>query len=296
MAPKTWTIQSLLKVSTDYLKQKDIENPRLDAEVLLAFQLNMDRVSLYLSFDKPLGEKEISGYRNLIKRRVLREPLQYITGVQEFWSLSFKVNPNVLIPRPESELLVSQAIAKAKSNSSQNNDALKILDLGTGSGVLAVSIARELSSAQVWATDISSDALKLAVENADRHGVSGNIQFRQGDLLDPLKDEGISFDIIMSNPPYVASDEFQDLSLEITNFEPRTALDGREGGMYYIEKIVSEGQRYLNKGGWLMIEMAPNQTENALAMLAQTGAYEEKGRIKDYADLYRVVEAQRKLD
>jgi len=296
MAPKTWTIQSLLKVSTDYLKQKDIENPRLDAEVLLAFQLNMDRVSLYLSFDKPLGEKEISGYRNLIKRRVLREPLQYITGVQEFWSLSFKVNPNVLIPRPESELLVSQAIAKAKSNSSQNNDALKILDLGTGSGVLAVSIARELSSAQVWATDISSDALKLAVENADRHGVSGNIQFRQGDLLDPLKDEGISFDIIMSNPPYVASDEFQDLSLEITTFEPRTALDGREGGMYYIEKIVSEGQRYLNKGGWLMIEMAPNQTENALAMLAQTGAYEEKGRIKDYADLYRVVEAQRKLD
>jgi release factor glutamine methyltransferase len=293
MAPKTWTIKSLLTVSTDYLKQKGIENPRLDAEVLLAFQLDTDRVSLYLAFDKPLAEKEISGYRNLIKRRILHEPLQYITGVQEFWSLLFKVDQRVLIPRPESELLVSQAIAKATSNASYNGD-LKILDLGTGSGVLAVSIAMELSSARVWATDISPEALELAFENAHRHGVSANIEFRRGDLWDPIKDEGLSFDIIMSNPPYVASDEFQDLSLEITNFEPKSALDGHEGGMYYIEKIISEGQRYLNKGGWLMIEMAPGQTKKALELIAQTNAYDRKGRIKDYADHYRVVEARRK--
>ena len=206
MRPKSWTIRDLLKVTTDYLKEKQIESPRLTAEVLLAHQLKVHRVNLYLNFDQPLNESEISGYRTLVKRRLRREPLQYITGVQEFWSLAFMVDPLVLIPRPESELLVEQTLEGVKSHSELQNRPPRILDLGTGCGALAISLAKEVQDAQIWATDISAGAIKLAHLNATKHGVSDRIEFRQGELWQPLMKQGITFDIVLSSAPEVGAE------------------------------------------------------------------------------------------
>ena len=293
MSPKTWAIKNLLKVTTDYLKEKQIENPRLTAEVLLAHQLNIDRVSLYINFDQPLNESEISGYRSLIKRRLQREPLQYITGAQEFWSLDFIVNPQVLIPRPESELLVELAINQLKPPNAFENHPPKILDLGTGCGALAISLAKEVQEAKIWATDISSGALKLANLNAKKHGVADRIKFKHGDLWNPLINQDITFDIIISNPPYIACEEYNDLPPEVRDYEPRSALDGKEDGMYYIEKILKGGLHFLNTGGLILLEMAPDQTNEALSLIGQIKGYGESSRIKDYSHRYRVVMAQR---
>jgi len=293
MSPKAWAIKDLLKVSCDYLKKKQIDSPRLTAEVLLAHQLGSDRVNLYLNLDQPLTEKEVSGYRALIRRRLQYEPLQYITGIQEFWSIDFLVDPRVLIPRPETELLVTHALRLLKPAAESENQEPKILDLGTGCGTLAVSLAKEIPNAQIWATDNSQGALELARLNAQRHGVSDRIQFKEGDLWEPLMNLGITFDIILSNPPYVASEEYNDLPPEVRDYEPRSALVGGDGGTYYIERIITEAPRYMNPKAWIMLEMAPDQTEKTLGLVEQTEGYGEKIRIRDYSRLYRIVMAQR---
>ena len=293
MNPRAWTIKGLLKVSADYLKKKQIDSPRLAAEVLLAYQLNSDRVNLYLNLDQPLTEKEVSGYRALIRRRLGREPLQYITGIQEFWSLNFVVDPRALIPRPETELLVEHALRLLVTAAQSENQEPKILDLGTGCGTLAVSLAKEIPNAQIWATDKSQGALELARVNAERHGVSDRIEFKEGDLWEPLINLGIKFDIILSNPPYVASEEYNDLPPEVRDYEPRSALDGRDGGMYYIERILTKAPDYMKPGAWIMLEMAPDQTEKGLNLLEKVEGYGKKTRIRDYSRLYRIVMAQR---
>ena len=296
MRAKIWTIKELLSVSTDYLEEKQIESPRLTAEVLLAFQLNLNRVKLYLNLDLPLNDDEISGYRELIRRRLQREPLQYITGVQEFWSLDFQVDPRVLIPRPETELLVEKALERIKESSETHGHPLEILDLGTGSGALAITLAKEIQGARIWATDISPEAIELARLNASRHDVSGRIEFRQGDLWHALDDPNITFDLIVSNPPYVSIDEYEYLAPEVRDHEPRIALDGHEEGLFYIRKIIEKCPEFLNPGGWLLLEMAPGQTEKALELIRATKIFENEDRIKDYGHLYRVVLAQRELN
>ena len=292
MPPKTWQIKDLLKVSADYLKSKGIENPRLNAEVLLAHQLNLERIRLYLNFNQPLTGKEISGYRSLIKRRISLEPLQYITGTQEFWSLDFVVDRHVLIPRPETEIVVEQAITLAKAIEQEGNQSLQILDLGTGCGTISIALAKEMPEALIWATDISEKALCLARRNAFKHDVSDRLRFRQGDLWKPLLNEDFLFDIVVSNPPYVTSGEYNDLSPEIRDNEPRLALDGGEDGMYYLKKIIKGAHDFMNPGGWIILEMAPGQTQQALTIIDQTGDYEKMARIKDYSGSYRVVIAR----
>jgi len=289
MSSKTWQIKDLLKVSSDYLKDKGIENPRLNAEVLLAYQLHMERVGLYLNFDKPLTETELSSYRSLIKRRIDHEPLQYITGTQEFWSLSFAVNRSVLIPRPETELVVEQAVMLAKDFGEDH--PIQILDLGTGCGAIAISLAREIPRASIWATDISEEAIGVAKKNAVKHGVFGRVDFRQGDLWGPLLEQGLRFDLIVSNPPYVSTEEYEDLLPEVRDYEPRHALDGREHGMYYLEKIIEGAHGFLNSAGCIILEMAPWQTQKALEIIDSTGKYQQRTRIKDYSRRYRVVMA-----
>ena len=296
MAPRIWTVKDLLTVTSDYLKNKEIDSPRLTAEILLAYQLNITRIKLYLNYDQPLDAGEISGYRALIRRRVNREPYQHITGTQEFWSMDFTVSPQVLIPRPESEMLVEQVISLFKSNELGRKGRNTILDLGTGSGALAVSLARELEDATLWASDISEEALGIARLNAKKHGVNDRIHFRQGDLWEPFAGEGISFDVIVTNPPYIASEAFDTLSPEVRDYEPRGALDGGKEGMQYIEKIIRGGTDYMNPGGWLLIEMDPEQTAKALSLMDENGQYGEKRRIKDYAHQYRFVLAQRMED
>ena len=292
--PESWTIKNLLRVSTDYLQEKQIDSPRLTAEVLLAFQLEMNRVALYLNLDQPLNESEVSGYRELIRRRIQHEPLQYISGVQEFWSLDFEVDPRVLIPRPETELLVEQAMAIRETRSAQRAGIDTILDLGTGSGALAIALAKEIPDARIWATDISGGAIDLATRNAEKHAVSDRIEFIRGDLWQPLTDMGMAFDLIVSNPPYVSNDEYRDLSPEVHDHEPRTSLNAQENGLYYIRKIIEGCEAFLKPGGWLLMEMSPGQTGKALEHISSMDSLESGSRIKDYSHRYRVVLAQRK--
>ncbi len=293
MRSNPWTIKELLEVTAGYLKEKEIESPRLSAEILLAHQLDVQRMDLYLNFDKPLNESEISGYRSLIRRRIKREPTQYITGVQEFWSLEFIVGPQTLIPRPESELLIEQAIKLLNAEPRLKDKSFTLLDLGTGSGALAISMAKEMSQARIGAADISAEALGLAKLNAKKHGVSDRIEFHQGDLWEPIRAQGATFDIILSNPPYVSDKEYDALPPEVRDYEPRTALDGHEGGMHYIERIIAEGNEFMNPKGWLLLEMAPGQTEKALGLIGQNKSYDEKYRVKDYSHHYRVVAARK---
>jgi release factor glutamine methyltransferase len=293
MSSRTWQIGDLLKVSSGYLKEKGIEHARLNAEVLLAHQLNVERVSLYLNFDQPLTQTELADYRSLIKRRIHHEPLQYITGRQEFWSLSFVVDRRVLVPRPETEMVVEQALSRA-IGPKKGDESLKILDLGTGCGAIAIALATEIPDAALWATDISGDALDVARHNAQTHGVSKRIRFCEGDLWKPLQAGLDRFDMIVSNPPYVSTQEYDVLAPEVRDYEPRQALEGGEEGMDCLEKIIRGADDFLNPDGWIILEMAPWQTQKAVDILAQTGKYHQGIRIKDYSRRYRVVAAQRR--
>lgn len=288
---KAWTIRDLLQVTSDYLKQKDIECPRLSAEVLLAHLLALDRVELYLRFDQPLNDEEVSGYRALIRRRLNREPVQYITGSQEFWSLDLEVGPHVLIPRPESELLVETAVSLFRDGRIPRPEGARVLDLGTGSGALAVALARELPDAVVWASDISEEALSVAKHNAARHGVENRITFMAGDLWQPAREKNLIFDLVVSNPPYIRSDAFGTLSPEVGRHEPRQALDGGPDGMVYIARILREAPDCLHPGGWVLVEMDPEQTSEALKLVEGTGQYATWERIRDYSRRYRMLMA-----
>ena len=293
---KAWTIGELLKVSADYLKQKGIDSPRLSAEILLAHQLHLTRVKLYLQYDQPLSEQEVEGYRALIRRRLSREPIQYITGTQEFWSMEFIVNPSVLIPRPETEVLVEQAVSLLKENPNLGEEGVNLLDLATGCGALAVALACEFVKALIYATDLSEEALRVARRNAERHGVKDRIDFRSGDLFAPFAGKGARFHMILSNPPYIPSEAFETLSPEVREHEPRSALDGREQGMTYITRILREAAGYLVPGGWILMEMDPEQTLKAIRVIEETGQFTEHRRIQDYTHRYRVVLARRKLE
>ncbi|MBN2034703.1 MAG: peptide chain release factor N(5)-glutamine methyltransferase [Deltaproteobacteria bacterium] len=292
---KARTIIDLLKVASGYLKQRDVKSPRLNAEVLLAHLLGLTRIQLYLQFDRLLNEDELSGYRALIKRRLNREPLQYITGTQEFWSLDLSIGPSVLVPRPESELLVEKSLSLLGHGMIPHAEQPRILDLCTGSGALAVALATEIRNGSFWASDISSEAITFARSNACRHGVERRIQFLTGDLWKPVQEQGVVFDLIVSNPPYIPSDALQTLSPEVGH-EPQSALDGGEDGMFYIRGILADGARYLYPGGWILVEMDPDQTLKALELMEQTGEYGSKERVKDYSRLYRVVMARKQVD
>jgi release factor glutamine methyltransferase len=289
---KRWIIKDLLTVTTDYLRDKNIDNPRLCAETLLAHQLNTSRIKLYLAFDQPLNQTDITNYRSLIRRRVNREPTQHITGIQEFRSLEFMVGSHALIPRPETEILVEQVLSVCHDKTSMEETSPSILDLGTGSGAIAVSLARELQGAAIWASDISKEALTLARINSKKHGVDDRIIFIQGDLFQPFSNNNLKLDIIVSNPPYIESKDCGSLPPEVKDYEPRLALDGHEGGTFFIEKIIMEAPAYLKPGGWVLIEMDPGQTSEALNMIQEKGRYEEKRCIKDYSQTDRVVMAR----
>jgi len=293
-AHKAWTIRDLLNVTSSYLKQKDIEAPRLSAEVLLAHLLGVSRVQLYLRFDQPLNEQELSAYRALIRRRLNREPTQYITGSQEFWSLDFEVGPAVLVPRPESELLVEKALLLHREGSVPRINQPRILDLCTGCGALAVALATEIPDALVWASDISEEALAVARRNAVRHHVASRTEFLTGDLFGPVLQRKLSFDFIVSNPPYIRADAFDGLAPEVRMYEPRQALDGGKQGMFYIERIIREAPECLRAGGWVLVEMDSDQTVRALELIEKTGRYEEWKRMKDYSRRYRMVMTRKK--
>lgn len=286
-------IKDLLEVTADYLDTKGIDNPRLSAEILLAHQLRTSRIRLYLDFDQPIGEQDITLYRSMVKRLLHGEPVQYITGAQEFWSLEFRVNPQVLIPRPETEILVEQVLSFLRKEEKTESADCHILDLGTGSGTIAVSLAKELKGPTVWATDISGGAIEIAEGNSQRHGVIHQTRFIKGDLFEPFIDQGIPFDVIVSNPPYIPSEDFDSLPIRVRNYEPRLALDGGEKGLFIIERIIREAPLYLKPGGRLFMEMDPGQISKAIDRIKKAGQYGETEIIKDYAHKERVITARR---
>ena len=294
MSSKIWTIKELLKVTSDYLQEKKIESPRLCAEILLAHLLQTSRVDLYLHFEKPLNASELAAYRGLIRRRLSREPVQHITGIQEFWSLDFQVGPQVLIPRAESEVLIEQAVSLYKKGSLPGGAQPRVLDLGTGCGALAIALAGEIENALIWASDISAEALSFARSNAERHGVEKRIQFTRGDLLNHFRSGPDAFDLILTNPPYVTSREFDTLAPEVRDFEPKIALDGGEEGLTYIQEIIGQAPDVLNDRGWLAMEMDPRQAPRALELISESEKFGHADRVRDYSDRDRVVIARKK--
>ncbi|MFH2011818.1 MAG: peptide chain release factor N(5)-glutamine methyltransferase [Pseudomonadota bacterium] len=294
MNNKTWTILQLLNRTSQYFNEKGIENPRLDSEVLLAHSLKTSRLNLYLNYDKPVLKNELKEYRELIKRRIRREPLQYITGHQEFWSLNLKVNEGVLIPRPETEILVEEAL-KTFFQNEPFYQLINILELGTGSGAIAIALAKELRRVMIVATDISDVAVKTAKENASLHGVEENITFLQGSLFKPVSERTGAFSLVISNPPYIPIESFKDLQPEVRDFEPRVALNGGQEGLKFYRKILSQAGRYLAKDGWLMMELGEGQAEKVTRLIELTGEFSSSYIVKDFSGIERVVKAQKKV-
>jgi release factor glutamine methyltransferase len=293
MESKSWVIRDLIQAAAGFLAKARIESPRLTAEVLLAHQLKTDRVGLYLHFDQPVGAHDVSGFRTLVKRRLGREPLQYITGTREFWSLDFFVDHRVLIPRPETELLVELALDGCRELMRGGISALRVLELGTGSGAVAVSLAHELPTLRILATDTSGGALEVARQNASRHGVSERIDFLKADLFSAIKGACRAFHVVVTNPPYVSTRDLQGLAPELRDHEPRQALDGGETGMDTIRRIIREAPEFVQSGGWVLIEMAPEQTDEALRLLGETGEFCDAVAQKDFTGRLRAVTARR---
>ena len=288
------TILELLNWSTTYLREHDIENPRLNAELLLASSLNLSREGLYTRLHDPLRQEGKENLEQLIQRRISGEPLQYILGHQEFWSIDFKVDGRVLIPRPETELLVEQSLSVLLEHIPRS--ALHVLEIGTGTGAVAISLAKEKRDLFIVATDVSSEALLLARENAGSAGVLHQITFVKGDLFGPFRmiREKEPFDLILSNPPYIHRSEIQNLAREIKDHEPIVALDGGEDGMHFYRGIVSQAPAYLREGGWLLLEVGEGQGEKVSGLIEREGFFSRPERIKDFSGIERVVKAQKK--
>jgi release factor glutamine methyltransferase len=287
------TVLELLNWSTDQLEHDQIENPRLNAELLLARSLNLSREGLYMQLQDQLKEEKKEVFERLIRRRITGEPLQYILGHQEFWSVDFQVDPRVLIPRPETELLVEQSLQILSEISFQRIPS--VLEIGTGSGVVAISLAKEMKDIFLVATDISRDALLVAEENARSAGVLGRIEFVNGNLFDPFRlyREGELFDLILSNPPYVDHSEIQRLSREVRSYEPIIALDGGKGGLEIYQSITSQATFYLKKGGWLLLEVGQGQAQKVAEQIERSGFFLKPQLFPDLSGIERVVKAQR---
>ncbi|NTW98884.1 MAG: peptide chain release factor N(5)-glutamine methyltransferase [Geobacteraceae bacterium] len=282
-AQETWTTLKLLAWTRDYLLSKGVANARLEAEWLLCAATGLDRVGLYLQYDKPLNENELAAYRALVARRARREPLQHILGTQDFCGLDYEVTPDVLIPRYDTELLVSEAVKRKP-------DARSVLDIGTGSGCIAVSLQKQLPGATVTATDISEAALSVARRNATQHDAP--IEFLIGSLFTPVA--GRTFDLIVSNPPYIPSSDIEALDQEVRDYDPRTALDGGADGLTIYRSLIPEAVEYLNQLGWMLVEVGVGQAIDVVLMFRQTGRYGEPIVVVDSGGIERVVGAQLK--
>ncbi|MBL8824810.1 MAG: peptide chain release factor N(5)-glutamine methyltransferase [Planctomycetia bacterium] len=275
----------LLQWTTTFLTEKQADSPRLDAEVLLAHILNVPRIALYTRFDEVASDETRARYRQLVKQRVEGMPVAYLVGFKEFYNLRFAVTPAVLIPRPETELVVLEAIRLAKTITSP-----RVVDVGTGSGVMAITMARFVPAANVTAIDLSPDALAVAQQNAQTLGVASRIRFLQGDLLAPVAGE--MFDLVMSNPPYIPSEVMSSLSESVKKYEPHLALDGGPGGLQVIEKLADQALGHLKPGGYLILEIGYDQGKTVPALLQKLG-YQAVNIQIDHAGHPRIVRAVR---
>ncbi len=289
LSSKPHTVRGALLDGTQLLQAAGIDSARLEAEVLMGHALGFDKSQLYLSLDEQLDDRVKYQLDIFLMRRLRREPVAYIIGRREFWSLDFRVTPDVLIPRPETERLVEIALNCGGAFSS--DVPLRILDVGTGSGCIAVTLAKELPRAQVWATDVSLPALEIARRNAAHHGVAERIQFAGSDLLASVGES--EFHLIVSNPPYVGRGELANLAPEVSQWEPRSALDGGLDGLDYCRTIVSEAYRHLLPDGALIMEIGADLGRPAVQLLREAGNYTAAKIYQDYSCRDRVVVAYR---
>jgi release factor glutamine methyltransferase len=281
-----WTVGGLLNWTARFLAEKGSEFPRLDTEVLLAQALSCRRIDLYTRFEERAPEEARSRFRELVRRRIEGCPVAYLVGRKEFFSLELEVSPSVLIPRPESEFVVMECLRLAKEQA-----APRILDLATGSGNIAVAVAHRHKGAQVTAVDISPEALAVAERNAARHGVAERVRFLAGDLFAPLA-QTVRFDYILSNPPYIAHEELDQLPVGVRHYEPALALDGGPGGYHILERLIAAVGTYLEPGGSLIVEIGAPQEEAVRQRIAAIPGYHLEPTVHDYSGHPRVVRAR----
>jgi release factor glutamine methyltransferase len=326
--PQTsWTVLSILRWTTDYFGAKGVPEPRASAEILLAHALGLSRLDLYLRYDQPLNDDELARFKALMVRRREGEPVAYLTGHREFWSLGIQVTPAVLIPRPETETLVAAALEAARDfgeggderraptlaeNSPEPVPPIPYergggpglqrspatpwgLEVGVGSGAVVIALAKELPRMTWMGLDRSGAALAVARANARRHGVAGRVHFLRSDLLAGLKPSA-AFTLLVANLPYVPRAEWERLPREIKAFEPPGALLGGEDGLDLIRPLIRQAQQYVVGGGWVFLEVGDQQAPRVAALVAETGAYNRIETVKDFSGIGRVVRARRRDD
>ena len=312
------TVHDIINEATNAFEAAGIPSARLDAEVLLSFCLGCDRLEFFKNPDMIISDIQFAAFRNLIARRSQWEPVAYITSRKEFWTFVLEVNNSVLIPRPDTEVIVEEALEVVKILGSTSeldsglrnlkviydrNDCTKksvrILDIGTGSGAIALALASEITGAKIVATDISivatdisPAAINVAEKNAAALGLKKKIDFRQGNLFEQV--DGI-FDIIVSNPPYIAAEEYEKLPAGVKDYEPREALWAGKSGLEFYEKLIYQAADYLQKNGWLLLEIGAKQEAGVRKIMETAGFYDSIEMRKDYAGLPRVIKARRKV-
>ncbi len=289
--PETWTVGRLLQWTTEYLKRHQADSPRLDAEVLLAEARGCQRIQLYTSFEEIVADDVRTKFRELVRRRAEGTPVAYLVGRREFYSLSFRVTPDVLIPRPETEFVVITLLDLVKQRP-KFSEPIDVADVGTGSGILAVCAAKHVPACRVTAIDISAAALKVARTNAQQHNAADRIEFIEGDLLSALPDDR-RFDFVISNPPYVSESEFAALAREVKDHEPRGALVAGPTGTEVIARLIPQAADRLRDGGWLILEISPMIHQAVVALLAADNRFAPAATKKDLSNLARVVFAKR---
>jgi release factor glutamine methyltransferase len=281
-----WTIGRLLEWTTQYLAQKGIESPRLETQVLLAHALDCKRIDLYARFEELAPEEGRKQFRELIRKRLEGCPVAYLVGRKEFFALEFEVNPAVLIPRPDTECLVDDCLRLLRDRTGP-----RVLDVGTGSGCLAVAVAWKHKTAQVTAIDINPEALAVASRNASKHGVGDRIRFLEGDLYGPLPAEE-RFDLILSNPPYIRRADLATLPASVRDYEPRLALDGGADGFAVFDRLLAGAGDHLTPCGSLMVEIGSDQETEARRRVQARPGFELAPTIKDSEGRSRVLRAR----
>ena len=286
-----WTIQKLLNWTTEYLTQKKVDSPRLSAELLLSNVLGLKRIELYTQYNRVVEEEHLAKLRELVRRAGQHEPVAYLVGRAEFYSIEFEVTPDCLIPRPETELLVQRAIELLR----QRTGPHQVCDLCTGCGVIAVAIAKNVPDAKVIATDLSETALGVAAKNVKKHGLDERVELLCGDLFEPLipQLDMAPFDLIVCNPPYVSAAEYEKLEKNVKDYEPRTALYGGEDGLELYRRIAEQVGRFLDSDGALLLEIGYEQGSAVRELLGRTGLFETIKVDKDLSGHDRIVTAQR---
>src|SRR5205823_341523 len=259
---QVWTVGGLLQWTERFFAGKGVESPRLDAQILLAYALGWQRPQLYTRYDEVVPEEPRGRFRELVRRRVEGCPVAYLVGSKEFFLLPFEVSPAVLIPRPSTESLVSACLERAKPLA-----APRVIDVGTGSGCIAISVAKRHAGARVLSVDRSAEALAVARRNAERHGVADRVEFLESDLFDAVP-AGQSFDFVLSNPPYIPSADVATLAPEVREHEPRLALDGGPDGFLVFDRLIAQAPERLAAGGWLMVEIGAEQEVGARERVA----------------------------